>query len=307
MPALIFINNFKLYIGIILSLYIIFKYLHFRGLRKEFAFDSFFVFIVFQILIEKGYYFYLNYQNFSSISEILLNTNLSNDAFFLAILTNFFIAYLLSRKFNFSIYHLLDSFNITTIVLTFFYTFNFLNPISDKNLIFLISIFLFLILMKRKFISGFFSFVLVFLLTNLVLIFSYSTNSLIFYLLLNTMNALLIFRRSKYMETQLSKDFIENCKARLLARREELVQEIEDLDHRDPRDVGDSDYVDEVMEDLEIENRKLNKRFLGVVLDKVNRALKRIEEGKYGTDQKTGKPIDKARLELFPEAEENSR
>lgn len=109
------------------------------------------------------------------------------------------------------------------------------------------------------------------------------------------------------METSFSKDFIEMCKSKLIARREELVREIEDLDHREPRDAGDSDYIDEVSEDLDIENRKLNKRFLNIVLDKVNRALQRIEEGKYGYDQKTGKPIEKARLELFPEAEEDTR
>jgi len=109
------------------------------------------------------------------------------------------------------------------------------------------------------------------------------------------------------METNFSNDFIESCKSKLISRREELVREIEDLDHKEPRDMGDSDYVDEVMDDLQIENGKLNKRFLTKVLEKVDRALKRIEEGKYGYDQKTGKPIEKARLELFPEAEENVR
>ena len=109
------------------------------------------------------------------------------------------------------------------------------------------------------------------------------------------------------MENNFSKDFIEMCKQKLLVRKAELTKEIEDLDHKEPRDMGDSDYIDEVMEDLEIENGKVNKKFLSVVLDKVNRALKRIEEGKYGYDQKTGQPIDKARLEIFPEAEENVR
>ena len=109
------------------------------------------------------------------------------------------------------------------------------------------------------------------------------------------------------METQLSKDFIERSKEKLLARREELTREIEDLNHKEARDMGDSDYIDEVMEDLEIENGKINKAFLSKVLEKVNRALKRIEEGKYGYDQKTGEPIEKSRLELFPEAEENTR
>ena len=106
---------------------------------------------------------------------------------------------------------------------------------------------------EKRFNSGFATFLFVFTLSNYFLLYPVENNSLIFYLILNTMNALLILQRSKYMETSLSKDFIESCKARLISRREELVREIEDLDHREPRDMGDSDYVDEVMEDLQIE------------------------------------------------------
>jgi len=307
MPALIFLNNFKIYIGIVVVLYIIFKYLHFRGMRKEYAFDIFFIFLFFHVLIQKSYYFYLNFQNFSSISEIILNFNLAEDAFFLSLALNFFLCYFLSRIFKFSIYHILDSLNISVIVFTTFYALDFQNILQNNYLFLLILLLLLLLKLKNRFISGFFSFFLIFLITNFSLVYTFSTNNLIFYLFLNTMNALLILRRSKYMESQLSNDFIEKCKSKLISRREELVREIEDLDHREPRDAGDSDYIDEVSEDLDIENRKLNKRFLNVMLEKINRALKRIKEGKYGYDQKTGKPIEKARLELFPEAEENTR
>lgn len=307
MPALIFLNSYKIWFGLFLSLYFIFKYLHFRGLRKEFAFDTFFVFICVQILIQKLYYFYLNYQNFPSIYEIIWNTDLAPDAFFLGLVLNFVISYFLSRKYNFSIYHLIDSLNISYILLVIFYTANFDNLLKETNIIYLSLLFLILLIFKQKLISGFFSFSFVFLVTTFSVIYSFSTNNLIFYIILNTMNALLIFRRGKYMESNLSNDFIESSKNKLLARRAELVREIEDLDHKEPRDMGDSDYIDEVMDDLEIENGKLNKRFLSKVLEKVDRALKRIEDGKYGYDQKTGKQIDKSRLELFPEAEEDVR
>jgi DnaK suppressor protein len=307
MPALIFLNNYKIIIGLFLVLYVIFRYLHFRGLRKELAFDTFFVFLVTHVLVQKLYYFYLNYQNFPSIMEIIWNTNLAPDAFFLALTTNFIIVYFLSRRFRFSIYHLYDGLTISTVLFTIFYSLDFQNPLQKTDLLLLFGLFAILLVLKRSLISGFFGFSFIFLISSISIIHTFSTNSLIFYIIMNTMNALLIFRRSKYMETQLSKDFIERSKEKLLARREELTREIEDLDHKEARDMGDSDYIDEVMEDLEIENGKINKAFLSKVLEKVNRALKRIEEGKYGYDQKTGEPIEKSRLELFPEAEENTR
>ncbi len=307
MPALVFLNNYKILLGLLAILYIVFKYLHYRGMRKENAFDTFFVFIIIQALVQKAYYFYLNYQNFPSILEIILNLNIASDAFFLALIVNFLIAYSLSKRFRFSVYHILDSLTVSTIIFTFFYSFDFQNPLANLNLIYLFLVLIVLLTIKRNLISGFLSFAFVFLFTNISIIYSYSTNSLIFYILLNTMNALLILRRSKYMEKHLSSDFIENSKAKLIARREELIKEIEDIDNNGPRDMGDSDYIDEVMDDQDIENGKINKRFLTKVLEKINRALQRIDEGKYGYDQKTGQPIDKARLELFPEAEENVR
>jgi len=307
MPALIFLNNYKIWIGVLVSLYVIFKYLHYRGLRKEYSFDTFFIFLVVQIVFQKLYYFYLNYQNFPSIYEIIWNINLSGDAVFLGLTFNFILSYFLSKRFRFSIYHLIDALNISTVLFVIFYIFNFENPLQELNSLYLLAVLCILLVLKQKLVSGFFTFSFTFFITTFSIIYTFSTNNLIFYIILNTMNALLILQRSKYMEASLSKDFIESCKAKLISRREELVREIEDLDHKEPRDMGDSDYVDEVMEDLQIENGKINKLFLNKLVQKIDRALTRIEEGKYGYDQKTGKPIEKARLELFPEAEENAR
>lgn len=308
MPQLLlFLNTYKIWIALGISLYLVFKYLHFRGLRKEFSFDTFFIVLFFQIVIQKLYYFITNFQSFSSLTEAFLNFNLSNDAFFISIVLNFIISFIVSKIYRFSIYHFLDSINLSLITFVLIYTFNFEDITNNLNSFYLLVLLLTLVLTKKYFISGFSSFILVFVTSSFIILQSFSINSLIFYIIANTMNALLIFRRNKYMENNFSKDFIEICKQKLLVRKAELTKEIEDLEHNEPRDMGDSDYIDEVMEDLEIENGKINKKFLSVVLEKVNRALKRIEEGKYGYDQKTGQPIDKARLELFPEAEENVR
>ena len=56
---------------------------------------------------------------------------------------------------------------------------------------------------------------------------------------------------------------------------------------------------------MQVERNYILKKDIESSIEKINKALKRIEEGKYGVDQKTGEPIDKARLEMFPESEHN--
>ena len=307
MPEIInFLNSYKIILVLIFCLYFIFKYLHFRGLRREYAFDTFFNFVVIQVLLLKLYYLANNYQNFPSLTEILLNFNVTEDALFVSLVVSMVLAFYLGRKFVFSVFHILDSLIITTSVSLVLFLVDYGNPLSNLSLIWLSAVILILLLVKKRFISGFFSFVFIFLLTNFQLISPFATNGLIFYVLLNTMNALLIFRRFKYMDNQLTRDFIQSSKEKLLTRREEILKEIKDAEHTEGRDVGDSDYIDEVMEDMVIEQDKLNSNYLKTVLAKIDKALKKIEEGKYGIDEKTGKPIDKARLELFPEAEEDT-
>ena len=307
MPEIInFLNSYKIILVLIFCLYFIFKYLHFRGLRREYSFDTFFVFVVFQVLVLKLYYLANNYQNFPSLTEILLNFNLTEDALFVSLSFSIVLAFYLGRRFVFSVYHILDSLIIATSFSLLLFLVDYSNLLSNLNLIWLFAGTLILLLIKKRFISGFFSFVFIFLITNYQLIFPFASNGLIFYVILNTMNALLIFRRFKYMDNQLTKDFIQSSKEKLLARREEILKEIKDAEHTDGRDVGDSDYIDEVVEDMVIENDKVNSSYLKTVLVKIDKALKKIEEGKYGIDEKTGKPIDKARLEIFPEAEEDT-
>jgi DnaK suppressor protein len=161
--------------------------------------------------------------------------------------------------------------------------------------------------LQKKFISGFTTFLTSFVLTNYLLLYPVIESGLIFYIIVNTITALFIYRRIKFMQTYLSQDFIEKCKETLLERREKLLTDLKVIDEDvDPdRDVGNAEYIDEVQEDLKIEKNYIFKKELQETLDKINRALKRIEEGSYGLDSKTGEPIDKARLEIFPEADEN--
>lgn len=111
------------------------------------------------------------------------------------------------------------------------------------------------------------------------------------------------------MDNHLTKDFIEACRLKLLERRERILQQIAtDNSELNVRrgDVGDSDPIDEAYEVLDREIDVENKGMLETILARINKALKKIDDGKYGYDEKTGKPIEKARLEEFPEAEEDT-
>ena len=110
-------------------------------------------------------------------------------------------------------------------------------------------------------------------------------------------------------EAKLTKKEIADLRARLLEEREELnvqLTTIEDSSFAQTQsdlsgDVGlDDESADagtatfEREKDLSIEN---NVRDL---LQKIDRALKRIDEGTYGICDVCGRPIEKARIKALP-------
>lgn len=99
-------------------------------------------------------------------------------------------------------------------------------------------------------------------------------------------------------------------KDQLLALESSLVQKLNRHAEADkltnPDDVNDSQAIDtdirEEIEHMEVEAemKELKKR-----LDDVRIALKKIENGTYGLSEKTGKPIDLQRLQMYPDARIN--
>ncbi|MGH2667835.1 MAG: TraR/DksA family transcriptional regulator [bacterium] len=98
---------------------------------------------------------------------------------------------------------------------------------------------------------------------------------------------------------------------RLIERREELVEELRELEEAAfnlsqsemSGEVSyDEDYADagsftfEREKDLSIANNVQD------LLDKIDRALEKIEEGTYGVCESCGQPIDSARLRALPNA-----
>jgi DnaK suppressor protein len=296
-----FIADYKLYILLIFSFYYIFKQVNFRGIRRERAFDISLIYIFSSVLFLKIIFFFQNYQNYQSLTEIFLNTKIPSESLYLLMIFNIFISTILGRIYRFSSFKLADTFMFILLLGVFLFQVN-----SNESFL----LFFYLVglhFLQKKFISGFTTFLVSFVLTNYLLLYPIIENGLIFYIIVNTITALFIYRRVGYMSSNLSPDFVNKCKETLIERKERILNDLKIIDEDvDPdRDTGNAEYIDEVQEDLKVEKNYIFKKQIEENLDKINKALKRIEDGTYGVDTKTGEPIDKARLELFPEAEDN--
>ena len=114
-------------------------------------------------------------------------------------------------------------------------------------------------------------------------------------------------------KTKLSKEVLQKLKKALLKKRARLMGNVEKLEEETfmnsqkdysgdisgykthIADIGSDASGMELMLGLASNQQKL--------LQQVNEALARIEEGTYGLCQVCGKPIPQARLEAIPEAE----
>jgi len=101
--------------------------------------------------------------------------------------------------------------------------------------------------------------------------------------------------------------FVERQRQQLLRLRATLVAaaqaaESEEGDVKTQR-TGDTLELEEDAQGLDALEREGNLVVRDVErLERVNRALKKIEEGTYGLSDRSGKPIPRERLEAVPEA-----
>ena len=107
----------------------------------------------------------------------------------------------------------------------------------------------------------------------------------------------------------MDKKFIKKQKEKLLIKKTHIDIRLKALTHKkgDGVDVNFPNYG-ETEEDMgvEVEDYEEMTTIAGDLkeeLKKVNKALKKIEENKYGISEKTKKPISQERLEAYPEAE----
>lgn len=97
----------------------------------------------------------------------------------------------------------------------------------------------------------------------------------------------------------LSQEFIEEMKQALEAKKAELAQELSGL--KSHTELG-QDYEENAQE---VQLDEISQDVMAVItsdLAKIETALKKIEDGTYGTDQ-LGKEISEARLRVIPWAD----
>ncbi len=135
-------------------------------------------------------------------------------------------------------------------------------------------------------------------------------SSLLFLISLVTIGLVIFYLRNKrdMANTNLPADFVNNLKRRLIAKDKSLTKQdnlltAEDAYMAQGRATDNADPLDEAaLEDNQKEITDIRKDAIKNMQLGVKKALAMIKIGKYGLCEVCGKPIDKARLEAFPEA-----
>ncbi|MEZ4180328.1 MAG: hypothetical protein R3B41_02325 [Candidatus Doudnabacteria bacterium] len=97
----------------------------------------------------------------------------------------------------------------------------------------------------------------------------------------------------------LNKDFIEKMKARLIEEQAKLQEDLAGLGEH--TELGTE--LDENAQEVEVDMVNANTRAqMSKDLEKIEKALHKIEDGTYGTDDQ-GNQISEARLEAMPWAD----
>lgn len=115
----------------------------------------------------------------------------------------------------------------------------------------------------------------------------------------------------------MEKEKIEKFKKLLLQEKERLEDELKTVGRINPDNPADWEAVPSDVNQREVDpnkradnieeyenNTAILKQLETQLLD-VNDALKKVEEGTYGVDERTGEPIDEKRLGANPAAREN--
>ena len=109
----------------------------------------------------------------------------------------------------------------------------------------------------------------------------------------------------------MEKKFIEEIQKRLTQERDRIRKQLEEMTeerefNKDKiqvkwKDIGNKDE-DNATELADYQDQISLERNLEVSLEKIDKAIQRIEKGDYGKCEKCGKGIEMVRLEAYPEA-----
>ncbi len=221
-----------------------------------------------------------------------------------------------AEHFRWSVYRLLDIFTISLM----FMVFPIVSALTVKthSLVFFELYIPYLIIYKLVFskrstfgfISGL-SFISLNLVNFGILVTLYSLKGrLPIAFILLTISVVTVFFRKKLIvsNTNLTKGFIDFIKNQLKSKDQELIKQENQIKDEDPylkagrAQEGSEDMDDAILED---NLKEITDARLGLVRSmrvQIKRALAFLKMGKYGICEICGKPIDPARLKVYPEA-----
>jgi RNA polymerase-binding transcription factor DksA len=232
----------------------------------------------------------------------------------LVFLTSLIPILIYSKKWKWSVFRIIDIYAVASNLLLMFFSFGRFLVFGQREYLtlFLLLLFLFLSVMKYrgyKFLSGVVFSIFLFFLVAFSLMFYRKSGYLLFSALLVTISIVNLYLRGKKTmnKTIIPEQFIEGLKNKLLSREKSLEKEQQALIKEDPylqegRDTDNAETMDEVLEDT---GKAVSDARLGIVQSmkiQIRKALAAIKLGRYGKCEICGKPIDKARLEAYPEA-----
>jgi DnaK suppressor protein len=287
--------------------------------RKDgFNSDRFFN-LVFSTVIFSGVLSYLFYRliEWTKIyrpgSELLYFDRdlLLSVSFFLLVIP---IVYYFSRKYKWSSFRILDIYALAfSILLIIVGLGNYLILEGEEYIILaLSSIFLYFFIMRHrgyKYTSGVIFSAFLFYIALFLLVYLRKGGYLLFAPILVTIGVLNLYLRGKktMSKSVLPKNLISKIKKKLLSKDKRLEEEQQALISNDPylqpgRETDNAETLDDVLEDTgkTITDARLN--IVDSLRIQVRKALAAINLGTYGKCEVCGKPIDKARLEVYPEA-----
>lgn len=286
---------------------------------KREGFDKYKLFdVIFTILILSGLLFFSFQRWFINLSIYHYNSVILK---FNPLLFAAFAMYVLwilglwcySRSFRWSLYRLLDIFALSQAAFLLIVLIGY--GITFKNVsyaLFFLPYAIFYVLVRKTFkIKSGISFASITLLHALSLIFLRQVSGrLPITLFLLTIGILTIYfrRRITMTKTSFTTDFLDFIKNRLHKKDTELQKTESLLKAEDPylqpgRAEGNAEEMDEAI--LEDSLKNTNDTRLGLIKIarlQVKRALSFLKIGRYGVCEICGKPIDKARLNAYPEA-----
>lgn len=109
----------------------------------------------------------------------------------------------------------------------------------------------------------------------------------------------------------MDKRLVEQLRVKLFENKKKIVAQLEEMTHEKSfdkdkvqtkwQDIGQKEE-DNALEVADFQDSISLERDLETSLERIEKALKKIEKGTYGQCEKCGSSIDEARLRAYPEA-----